>query len=383
MTTSYWLPGLGYTTASHSADIVIVGAGFVGLSTAYWLSEFHPQAKIVVLDRSFLGSGASGRNAGFLTKGSATFYQSLQKKWGIDKAHSLFQYAEESLQLLHQKILKSCPEISFEASRSLTLVQEKWDTTSSLPEKFKFTWKSQAEIGKSLGSNFFGAYESQQEFKVNPWELLTTLKRILSERKISVIENLSAFELTSDGVVTETGLIKCRKVVLALNGYFPRFHSSFKSVIKSQRAQMLAVKLESEIDSEALHYDSPERVYWRKVDQETLLIGGKRLLDAENEAEDFEKINPLIQSGLESYLKDSLKVKFKVIKRWSGIMGFTEHELPFLTKVDAPLEAFAVGGFSGHGMGLGFKAAQEMAELVTGKISKSILDQYKTVEIKL
>jgi glycine/D-amino acid oxidase-like deaminating enzyme len=64
-------------------------------------------------------------------------------------------------------------------------------------------------------------------------------------------------------------------------------------------------------------------------------------------------------------------------------MGFTEHELPFVTKVQAPLESFVVGGFSGHGMGLGFHTAREVAELVCGKKDESFFSQFKRIKINL
>jgi sarcosine oxidase subunit beta len=48
----------------ESADVVIVGAGIMGLSTAYNLAKHHAPRRIVVVDRSYLCGGASGRNGG-------------------------------------------------------------------------------------------------------------------------------------------------------------------------------------------------------------------------------------------------------------------------------------------------------------------------------
>jgi glycine/D-amino acid oxidase-like deaminating enzyme len=177
--------------------------------------------------------------------------------------------------------------------------------------------------------------------------------------------------------------IKAKQVVLALNGYFPEFDSVFKNLITPQRAQMLAVELEDELDCPGLYYDTPERVYWRKVDEKVLVIGGKRLLDAEGEIGNYEKLSAKIQEGLEDYLKQQLNLNYKVIHRWSGIMGFTEHELPMITKIEAPMETYMIGGFSGHGMGLGFRSGQEMAELVTGTKNESFFDLIKTTKIKI
>lgn len=49
-----------------TADFVIVGAGFAGLSAAIRLNELHPNASVVVLEAGRLAEGASGRNSGFM-----------------------------------------------------------------------------------------------------------------------------------------------------------------------------------------------------------------------------------------------------------------------------------------------------------------------------
>ena len=48
-----------------NADVVIVGGGFTGLWTAYFLTESDPNLGIVVLEQDICGGGPSGRNGGF------------------------------------------------------------------------------------------------------------------------------------------------------------------------------------------------------------------------------------------------------------------------------------------------------------------------------
>ena len=50
---------------SHKADIVIIGGGYTGLSSAYNIHRIFPDKKIVVLEGACCGYGASGRNSGF------------------------------------------------------------------------------------------------------------------------------------------------------------------------------------------------------------------------------------------------------------------------------------------------------------------------------
>ncbi len=378
MSLSHWLRGKPVSESNETNDIVILGGGYVGLSVAWWLSEYRPDLKITVIEKSKCGDGASGRNAGFLTAGSATFYKSLSEKWGQEKALELMSYSKESLQLVYQNILSHRPDIQFEKSYSSTLLKEK--PLSDMSE-FGFEWKE--SLPSFLKGEFAGSLNRSEEYKVNPVSLLNSLKSILIKRNVKVVENVSGYELTPAGILTDTHVFKTKQLILALNGYFPQFHEKFKNIITPRRAQMMAVELEDQLDASGLYYDSPERVYWRFAEKNILLIGGKRLLDEKGEVGDFDKISPLVQNGLEDYLKNQLKLKYKVINRWSGIMGFTEHELPYLTKVKSALPVIMAGGFSGHGMGFGFKAAQEVAEMSLGKVSHSFFDTFKPLEISL
>ena len=70
---SYWWQARGLPPArpplpgSAEADICIVGAGYTGLWTAYYLNRADPGLRIIVLESDFAGFGASGRNGGWVT----------------------------------------------------------------------------------------------------------------------------------------------------------------------------------------------------------------------------------------------------------------------------------------------------------------------------
>ena len=74
---SFWYADIGLPTrraalaGDKDADICIIGAGYTGLWTAYYLKTANPGLKIVVLEKEFAGFGASGRNGGWLTGGFA------------------------------------------------------------------------------------------------------------------------------------------------------------------------------------------------------------------------------------------------------------------------------------------------------------------------
>jgi gamma-glutamylputrescine oxidase len=389
MTTPLWARTHNYASADLSCDVAIIGAGFIGLSTALWLTEYRPDLKIIVLDSSTLGAGASGRNAGFLTKGSATFYKNIQSEWGMARGCELYQFAKKSLQLVHEKILKCSPEIKFEKTSSLTMFQTEehwriWNQQLFSLDDYEFRWLDRGQLPPALSSKYFGGLENSIEYKLNPAQFLKVIKDKLLARKVVIHENMSAFALADWGIRTEVNNIRAKKVVLALNGYLPQFHDFFKAHIFPKRAQMMAVELEKSLGAPSLYYDSHQRVYWREVQDNLLIIGGKRLMDDARESNDFDKNSTMIQAALEQYLTETLAIKYKIIQRWSGIMGFTESELPIVTKaITAPIPTYIIGGFSGHGMGLGFAAAQEISEIIIGKKETSFFDSFKSIKIDL
>ena len=74
---SFWYADIGLPprrpalAGDTTADVCIIGAGYTGLWTAYYLKKANPALNVLVLEREFAGFGASGRNGGWLTGGFA------------------------------------------------------------------------------------------------------------------------------------------------------------------------------------------------------------------------------------------------------------------------------------------------------------------------
>lgn len=368
MIQSFWKKKNWALTPHVDCDVLIVGGGFVGLSTAYWISELNPDKKVIVVERSQCGEGASGKNAGFLTKGSALFYHKLIEQWGEEQALSVYNYASESLSLLKQHILASS-EIRYESTNSVTFLRSQ----ISLPTAFEFREAEQCHLLPGVIRTLVG----ENEFKINPRELLGAMTSTLSRRGIEIIEGTSAFEITEHGVKTNVNTISAGTIVLAVNGYAGEFHPSLRELVRPARAQMLALEIAEDTPwTTSLYYDPTHRVYFRSERPGLLLLGGKRLLDEEEEFSSVERLSPIIQKALEEYAQQELGLQFKVLQRWTGIMGLTPHELPYVDTVNAPMKTILAVGFSGHGMGLGFHAGKESAELALGLRKESFFSRF-------
>ena len=71
------------------ADVVVVGAGLTGLWTAYYLTEADPALRVVVVEREFAGSGASGRSGGWCSAAFRTPAAVVARQVGAPAARAL------------------------------------------------------------------------------------------------------------------------------------------------------------------------------------------------------------------------------------------------------------------------------------------------------
>src|SRR5690606_3772651 len=102
---------------------IIVGGGIAGLSLAYFLSQ--KGIKTTLLEQEEVGSGASGRNAGFLTGGSLAYFQTLTQSYGEEVALEKWFYTKGNIDLLKNELNLKENSKSFLSEGTLTLLSSK------------------------------------------------------------------------------------------------------------------------------------------------------------------------------------------------------------------------------------------------------------------
>src|ERR1700712_842872 len=99
-TFSYW----ERTAFIDNADVIIIGSGIVGLSAALHLKKQQPELKVTVLERGFLPSGASTKNAGFACFGTLSEQIKYLKRSSEEAVLRLVDYKWRGLQRLRQNL---------------------------------------------------------------------------------------------------------------------------------------------------------------------------------------------------------------------------------------------------------------------------------------
>lgn len=373
--TSLWLHR---PSTPEELDTVVVGGGFVGLSTAWWLAK-EGGVRTTVLEAEHLAGKASGRNAGFLLTGSAVPYVRLLNAHGRDTALRFWEVSRDNRALLRSELLdpgtvdcEFLPEGSWIAALKGTDQEEGLRESLELlrAEGFDLEWRSGEQVRNASGSDDLGgALFQPEDGGLDPVRLCRGMARLdLFDVRTGV--EVRRLEPEGDRVrlVTLAGDILARRVVIAVNAYAPSLLPFLARTIRPVRGQALATAPGAR-HLEGVWYLNDGFEYLRQLADGTLVLGGRRQAAERVEVGYVECPTATVQGALEQFLDETFPVfaDRPVMDRWAGIMAFTEDGFPMVDRVpDLPGAVYAAG-FSGHGLSLGFAVGRRLAGWVTGK----------------
>lgn len=379
MSVSYWQ---NLNNPSYEFDIVVIGGGIAGLSTVYWLLKENANLKIALIEKSEIGDGATGRNAGFITCGSVEHFNRLIQKHGKDEALEIWKFSETNLELLKAEIIKDQEdELDFEQRGSFSLAStvtefKELKTSFELMISMKINVEvlTQEDVEKRLGANgFVGGIKYKDDASIHPFKLLNRLKEIcLSSSQFQLFENHEVFSIVDSGenklVRTKKGSFTAPAVVLATNGYSPLIHPFFKDKIFPTRGQILATA-PVERFMEGPCYANFVLDYFRQLPSGEMIIGGFRQLQKDAEIGYSDETSDIIQNALEDFLKEHIPniSSAPITHRWSGIMGFSVDGQPMVGAIKGDEQVYFLGGFTAHGLGLAFHSAKCLVDVIFGR----------------
>jgi glycine/D-amino acid oxidase-like deaminating enzyme len=363
-------------------DVVIIGGGIAGLSTAYWILKENQGLKVALVEKGQVGDGATGRNAGFITCGSVEHFNRLVSKHGKEEALSIWKFSERNLDLLEREIISGFEdELDFEKKGSFSLAssEEEFDElkASFLLMKdlgIKVEVLSKHDVESRLGAEgFVGGIKYSEDSSIHPLKLIHRIHDIVdSNPNFTILENHEVFSLSSTGedkkIQTSGGNLISSIVVMATNGYSPLLNEYFEDKIFPTRGQILST---APVDRfmEGPCYANFVLDYFRQLPSGEMIIGGFRQLQKDVEIGYSDETSELIQDALESFLRKHIpKMKdVDITHRWTGIMGFSVDGQPLVGSLPTDNQTFFIGGFTAHGLGLAFHCAKCLTDSIFGR----------------
>ena len=214
----------------RDADVAIVGAGFTGLWTAYYLARADPTLRIVVLEREVAGFGASGRNGGWCSALFPASMDWLASRYGRGAAlaqHRAMQdtvdevgaaAAREGIECSWVKggtvVLARTP-VQLERARREVAGARRWGLGSDDLELL-----GADEAHERLGaSDVLGATYTPHCAAIHPARLVRGLARAVERLGVTVHESTPVQRIEPGVVTTSRGRVRAGVVVRATEGY--------------------------------------------------------------------------------------------------------------------------------------------------------------------
>lgn len=368
----------------REVDVLIVGAGIVGCTAAYFARQAGRQ--VTITEMRDLALGASSRNAGFMITGLDTYYHHAIERWGHALVREIWSLSQKTH--AYWREFARCGNVQISDCGSLLLAEspeEAKDLELAIRGLQKDGIEAQFHSKDPLHRGYFGAISYPWDAAIQPYELV---RAVYEQSGAELINNNEVYAIQQDNpemveVYTRQYVFHARHVLLCTNAYSAYIDPYFIGKVIPTRAQCLVTApLKNGPLLNTCGYSDYGYMYYRDTFDGRLLIGGGRKQNKaiENDTTD-DRITEPVQRILEAYLREKFPdVDAPVERRWAGIMGFSVDGIPLVgTLPDKPRVGFAVG-FTGHGLATGAGIAERAIDMLLngvdpGGVSAARLDK--------
>lgn len=364
-----------------TADCVIVGGGFTGLSTALHLAERG--LKAVLLEANEPGWGASGRNGGQVIPGLKLDPSEMRAKYGDDLGRRLTKTVGGTADLVFDLIKRH--NIDCDAARNGWIQGAPGPKGMAEVRRRAEEWSAEGADVAVLdadqvrsrvgGGDYVGAYFHRGGGTVNPLSYSRGLARAAAAAGAEIYGDSRALSLERAGegwkVTTSGGSATAPKAVLCTNGYtdklWPGLAETVIPVLSSVVAtEPLSDNLRKVILPGREGVSETRRVLnWFSIDGKGRLIFGGRA--NQQETEDPNAFSPVM-----ARLKAMMPIlgEPRIQFRWAGNVAITTDHVPHMNELAPNL--YAGLGYNGRGVAMSTMMGKLLAERVAGTRAEDI-----------
>jgi glycine/D-amino acid oxidase-like deaminating enzyme len=368
MTRSHWQHTRRQQEAAY--DVIVVGGGIVGCSTAYWLGRRQPSLRVAIVEAQTLGAGASGRNAGFVLQGTAADYGTDVDRYGERTARRLWHFTRANRDLMAAELRGSAFGWASEGSLTAAGDAEEAERLRASVAQLRaagapVVYLEPEKTNERLRSTrFHGGLYVTIGAVVNPLQLV---QHLADESGADLRPHHPVEQIRWDGetvrLKTPDLRLRARRLVLTAGAGLPDLVPSLSRYLRPVRAQMLATAPAETPSIPVPVYSHEGGFYVRQLDDGTVLAGGGRHQHRAAEETRVDSTTPAVQATIERYLHRYYPwtQPLPVRRRWSGTMTFSPDGRPVVGPVPEHPESVFATGFTGHGMGYGFRMGRLLA----------------------
>jgi glycine/D-amino acid oxidase-like deaminating enzyme len=370
------------------ADVCIVGAGYTGLWTAYYLKKAAPGLRVVVLEQRFSGFGASGRNGGWLTNSITGGRDRYVRSHGPDAAHRLQVALNDTVDEVIRVAAAEGIDADVVRGGELTVA-----TNDAQLRRLRAAAEAEQRWGDT-GVEILGAAEASERVavagvlggtwqpyaaRVQPAKLVVGLARAVTELGVEIFEGTCVTSIAPGCVGTDRGAVEARFVVRATEGFTARLAGERRTWLPMNSSMVVTAPLPDDVwrsvgwaDREVLGDAAHAYVYAQRTADDRIAIGGRGVPYRFGSRHDVDgTTSPATVRSLVEMLGRLLPATrgAPIEHAWSGVLG-VPRDWSATVGLDRATGLAWAGGYVGTGVAATNLAGRTLADLVMDRESE-------------
>ena len=357
---------------NDSFDVVIIGAGFSGLWSAFHLKQFQPNLKIAIFEKEYVGFGASGRNGGWASAEYPTSGNRLIKENGLESYKNLRTAITKSIDEIGEIAKSNNWQIDYAKGGALVFARGNAQLSrisKEIDEEHQLLNKSQTtellNIPSALGSVF-----TPHCAALNPFKLVRALADHLEKLGVMIYEQSSVSEIRDKQVEVNGFNVNCTFSIRATEAFTPRKWMGNRQ-IPIYSLMVATEPLSNEVVKEirntqrATFQEACHLITYAQITSDNrLALGGRgvryKLFSRLSERSEIDnRMHSALERRARSWFPQITNAKFEY--RWGGAVALTRKWQAYLN-FDQTTGRAEIGGYVGDGVTLSYLVAKTLAE---------------------
>ncbi len=380
--------------ADLDVDVAIVGAGYTGLWTAYYLAAIDPGLRVAVLEREVAGFGASGRNGGWCSAYFAVSDANIAKQVGLDGMHAMRGAMEDAVDEVGKVAAAEGIECHYRKGGSLRLARTAAHVAGCRAEveearhlglgEDHARWCEPDEAAALVGaSDVLGGTYTPHCASIHPARLVRGLADAVERRGVTIFEETPVERFSRAGpggtrhrLSTPGGRLRADVVVVATEGYTATLAGQDRTVAPLYSLMVATEPLEASV-LEDVRIDKGITF----TDGRHLVIYGQRTVDGRiafggrgapyhfgSSIDDSYDRVPAVHDAIGRTLVELFPALdgVAITHRWGGPLGVHRDWYPSVA-FDRANGLASAGGYAGDGVSTTNLAGRTLAHLVCGR----------------
>ncbi|MDQ0728780.1 glycine/D-amino acid oxidase-like deaminating enzyme [Microbacterium sp. W4I20] len=386
---SHWWEQLGGASVTRprlpgsvAVDVAIVGAGYTGLWTAYYIKKADPSLRIAIIEQRHIGFGASGRNGGWLTNSITGGRHQYVARHGHDAIENFQQAMNDSVDEVIRTLATEGIDADVKKGGEFTVARTR-------AQEFRLRVFAEAErrwrtsdlelleatdaVEKVSVSGTRAAVWHPHSARIHPAKLVSGLARLVETLGVKIYEDTTAMEISPRKVVTTEGTVTADMVIRATEGFTARLKGLRRLWLPMNSSLIVTEPMPSEV-WEQLRWNEGEVVgdfahvymYAQRTADDRIAIGGRGVpyryasrtdVDGQTQGATVQRLSEVLHDMF------PVTAAAKIDHVWSGVLG-VPRDWSATVGLDRNTGMAWAGGYVGTGVTSTNLAARTLTDLI-------------------